>query len=331
MSVRVGLVLGAGGTVGQAYQAGVLAALEQATGWDPRQADRVVGTSAGSITATLLRLGVPTSDIVAYILDRPPTSPAGIAVREQVGRDRPAFPPMGFREALRPWRLPSPRLVGRIARRPWAFRPGVAAVTLLPPGLINIQQHADPLDALTDGGWPEHLWLCVARRTDGGRVVFGRPGSPPAPLAAAVAASCAIPGYFEPVTIGGVEYFDGGVHSSTNADVLRTEQLDLVLVVASMSAAGGLARSADGAIRYATHRRLDREVARLRRGGTTVIRIEPGRRSVAAMGINAMAEGRSTEVLDTAFHETVRYLGRTPIADRLAPIAHHPAAPANRS
>jgi hypothetical protein len=38
----------------------------------------------------------------------------------------------------------------------------------------------------------------------------------------AVAASCAIPGYFAPLDIGGVEYFDGGVRSPTNADVLRS-------------------------------------------------------------------------------------------------------------
>ena len=46
---RVGLVLGAGGIVGQAYHAGVLAAIELDLGWDPREADVIVGTSAGSV------------------------------------------------------------------------------------------------------------------------------------------------------------------------------------------------------------------------------------------------------------------------------------------
>src|SRR3954470_11006049 len=68
---RVGLVLGAGGLVGQAYQAGVLAALEHDLGWDPRTADIVVGSSAGSITATLLRLGVPASDLAAWAVEAP--------------------------------------------------------------------------------------------------------------------------------------------------------------------------------------------------------------------------------------------------------------------
>lgn len=321
MSVRVGLVLGAGGLVGQAYQAGVLAALEQELGWDPRTADRIVGTSAGSVTATLLRLGVPTADLVAYVRDEDPVSPEARAVLDHVGDERPVFPPFDLRDALGRWSLPSPRLIRRIAARPWAFRPSVAAITLLPPGSINVAQHTAALDAAAEGTWPEHLWLCVARRSDGARVVLGRPGSPPATLSAGVAASCAIPGYFEPVTIDGIRYFDGGVYSSTNADVLRTEGLDVVIVVASMSAAGGLARVADGAIRLAAHRRLDREIARLRKAGTTVVRIEPTARSIGAMGLNAMAADRADDVVETAFGGTARYIAREPIAARLAPLA----------
>jgi NTE family protein len=45
---RVGLVLGAGGVVGGAFHSAVLAALQETTGWDPRTADVIVGTSAGS-------------------------------------------------------------------------------------------------------------------------------------------------------------------------------------------------------------------------------------------------------------------------------------------
>ncbi len=68
---RIGLVLGAGGTVGQPYHAGVLAALEHDLGWDPRTAEIIVGTSAGSVTGTLLRLGVPASDLAAWAVEAP--------------------------------------------------------------------------------------------------------------------------------------------------------------------------------------------------------------------------------------------------------------------
>ena len=49
----VGLVLGAGGLVGQAYHSGILAALENDLGWELRTADLVVGASAGALTAAL--------------------------------------------------------------------------------------------------------------------------------------------------------------------------------------------------------------------------------------------------------------------------------------
>ncbi|HEU5148868.1 MAG TPA: patatin-like phospholipase family protein [Iamia sp.] len=159
------------------------------------------------------------------------------------------------------------------------------------------------------------------RRRDGGRVVFGRPGAPRTTLAKAVTASCAIPGYFRPVRIDGVEHVDGGVHSSTNADVLRTEGLDLVVVVSSMSAAGGWAASPDALLRRAVHRRLDREVRRLRRAGTTVVRIEPSARVVRAMGVNAMADDRADEVVQQAFLDTGRRTADPTVARHLAPLA----------
>ena len=54
----VGLVLGAGGVVGGAYHAGALAALAETAGWDARDAEVIVGTSAGSIAAAALRAGL---------------------------------------------------------------------------------------------------------------------------------------------------------------------------------------------------------------------------------------------------------------------------------
>ncbi|MCI3949690.1 MAG: Patatin [Acidimicrobiales bacterium] len=321
---RVGLVLGAGGLVGQAYHAGALAALEHDLGWDPRTADVVVGSSAGSLTGTALRLGVPAMDLAAWAVEAP-LSPEGAPVLGAFGSEPPDLPPFDARSLLRRWRLPAPALVARTARRPWAFRPSVAALTLLPAGQVDITEHADVLDDVIPDEWPEGLWICAARRNDGGRVVFGREGSPPAPLARAVAASCAIPGYFAPVRIGGVSYFDGGVHSPTNADVLARSGLDLVVVVSPMSAAHGRARATDAAMRWSAHNRLERECRRLHDAGTEVVRIEPGRRSVAAMGVNAMADDRAERVVQAAFLETGRHISRGRAAARLAALATRPS------
>jgi NTE family protein len=299
----VGLVLGAGGVVGQAYQAGVLAALQREAGWDARRADLIVGTSAGSVTGAALRVGVPPVDLAASTYGVP-TSKRGGALLKRILPNETPLPVPSLRALLQPWNPPSPALLRRTLRRPWAFRPDVAAMTLLPRGRVDISDRAEALHEMIGDEWPEGLWICAARRTDGARVVFGREGSPRAPLAAAVLASCAIPGYFTPVTIGGIEYFDGGVHSSTNADVLRSQHLDTVVVISSMSATRGRSIGADGLLRWTVHHRLLREIARLEAVGTSVIRLEPGPEARHAMGLWAMAEHRAPRVVEAAYEET---------------------------
>src|ERR1700716_4323160 len=89
---RVRLVLGAGGSVGGAYHAGVLAAIEEATGWKPDSAGIIVGTSAGSIGAGRLRGGLAAADLENLSLRRP-LSPAGAALVARSGpRTRLATP-----------------------------------------------------------------------------------------------------------------------------------------------------------------------------------------------------------------------------------------------
>src|SRR6516165_7701542 len=229
-AASIGLVLGAGGVVGQAYQAGVLAALEREIGWDPRLATVIVGTSAGSVTGAALRVGVPATDLAASLYGVPTSRRGGAILHRILPADSGPLPTPTVRSLFRPWNLPSPALLARTARRPWAFRPEVAAVTLFPAGQIDITERARGLDEHIGALWPDGLRICAVRRSDGARVVFGRPGAPATRLAPAVLASCAIPGYFKPVTIDGTEYMDGGVHSVTNADVLRHDVLDLVLV-----------------------------------------------------------------------------------------------------
>jgi len=321
-SPAVGLVLGAGGVVGQAYQAGVLAALEREAGWDARDASVIVGTSAGSVTGAALRVGVRATDLAASLYGVATSRRGGAILRRILPPDAGPLPTPSVRAVLRPWNLPSPALIVRALRRPLAFRPEVAAMTLVPRGRIDISERARGLDEHIGAHWPDGLRICAVRRTDGARVVFGRPGAPPARLAPAVLASCAIPGYFSPVTIGGAEYVDGGVHSSTNADVLRSEGLDVVVIVSSMSAAHGNAYGADGLLRRTVHRRLEREVARLEEAGTAVIRLEPGAESRRVMGLWAMAEDRGPRVVETAYEETRTRVGATPFLGWLGgPVA----------
>jgi NTE family protein len=253
-------------------------------------------------------------------------SHAGGALLKRIIPDDGPLPVPSVMALLRLWNPPSLALIGRTVRRPLAFRPDVAAMTLLPRGRVDISERARALHEMVGDNWPEGLWICAARRTDGGRVVFGRDGSPLGPLASAVLASCAIPGYFAPISIGDVEYFDGGVHSNTNADVLKTQNLDTVIVVSSMSASGGIAAGPDGLLRWSVHRRLEREIAHLEGAGTTVVRLEPGPETRQAMGLWAMAEHRAPRVVEAAYEETRSRVLSSPFLAGLG--QSHPASAA---
>ena len=314
---RIGLVLGAGGVVGHAFHAGVLSALAEETGWDPRSAEVIVGTSAGSVVSALLRAGLSAEDLAARALDRP-LSPAGQDLVRRAGYARPTIPSRRPRPSG-PLRMAAPGLLAKAALRPWQSRPAAVAAGVLPSGRVPTEMISSGLRPLFPSGWPAPAtWICAVRLDNGRRDVFGRAGAPSAALPDAVAASCAIPGFFSPVTIDGVRYVDGGVHSPTNADVVGRLGLDLVLISSPMSAAGrGLRLSVDGAARAFSGTYLRREVAGLRRRGVTVVAFQPVADDLAVMGVNAMEPSRRGPVTQQVRESTLRRLRRATMRDRL--------------
>ena len=127
---RIGLVLGAGGVAGGAFHAGVLAALADSTGWDPRKAAIVVGTSAGSISGTSLRAGLPAPDLLARAQDRP-LSAEGQRVLSQAGADTGAAPAAAVAAAAGALTWRDARAA---ARRPWLSSPTALIAALFPEG-----------------------------------------------------------------------------------------------------------------------------------------------------------------------------------------------------
>ena len=127
--ITVGLVLSAGGMSGAAHHAGARAGLAEATGWDPRRADVIVGTSAGSSTAVTLRAGLSAPDHAAYYTHRP-LSPEGQTLADRVTTrlDLPDPPASEHRRPANPL-LIARGLFGR--GRP---RPFVAVAGALPDG-----------------------------------------------------------------------------------------------------------------------------------------------------------------------------------------------------
>jgi NTE family protein len=317
---RIGLVLGAGGVAGGAFHAGVLAALAEVTGWDPGTADVIVGTSAGSVAATSLRAGLAPRDMLARATDGP-LSAEGRRLLQKVGP--PGRPPQ-----LRPASRPGPpaqlaAILARAASRPFSARPWALMAGLIPEGAVSTEMISTGIGGLFDVEWPTApLWICAVRQGDGKRVVFGRDATPPVP--AAVAASCAIPGFFTPVIIDGGAYVDGGVHSPTNADLLADKDLglDLVIVSSPMSRTGrGFRLSADEPVRRWSRLLLDGEAVRLRRRGVAVIAFQPTAEDVAVMGVNAMDASRRAAIARQAYESACRRLARPDTKSRLAALA----------
>jgi NTE family protein len=299
---RVGLVLGAGGVVGQAYHSGVLAVLQHDFGFDARSVDVIVGTSAGSITGTLLRLGVSAENLAAWTVKAPLSGDEDV-LRQMAGTPAPELAPFRLWDLLRrPLRVPGPHMVQRAVTRPWLFRPLAAAMTLVAPGRHDIVEQLAALRELEKPEWPEPpLWICAVRRRDGRRVVFGRPGAPEAPIHLAVAASCSVPGYFAPVGIGGHAYVDGGVHSPTNAAILRNRGVDLVLIVSPMSGPAGSRPDVYAASRRHSARLLRREVAALEGTGVRTVVFAPGAAEQRVLGNDMMSRQRLNEVVQASF------------------------------
>ena len=299
---RVGLVLGGGGVVGQAYHSGVLAVLQHDFGLDARAADMIVGTSAGSITGTLLRLGVSAEDLAAWTV-KAPLSGDDDVLRQMAEASIPELAPFRPLEMLRrPLRLPGRHMLARALTRPLQFRPMAAGMALMAPGRHDILEQLAALRELERPEWPRpDLWICAVRRRDGRRVVFGRPGAPEAPIHRAVGASCAVPGYFAPVQIGRHSYIDGGVHSPTNAAVLRGQGLDVVIVIAPMSGPTGWRPGLFPAARRYSERLLQREVRALQADGLRTVVFSPGPGEQQAMGNDMMSRRRLDEVIQQSF------------------------------
>ncbi len=332
-STRVGLVLGGGGAVGVAYHAGALAAIRHDLGWDPRHADVIVGTSAGSLVGALLRLGVPATDIAALQVGGDAWETDESLVRWYA--QRRSFEPFALSNLLRRPRLLGPSAMLGIAGQARHRRFGsLGCLTLLlSDGDETLESDLAPFEEVLGsmlGGepWPtDPLLVCATRRSHCRRTVFGTAGRQ-REFVRAIAASCAVPGYFRPVEIDGEHYVDGGVISATNADVLRREAVDLAIVVSPMTGRG-LGQSLSGAVRRFCRSVLDQEVRRLERAGIEVVVVEPGPEVVAHMSNDFMDEEAAPRIVQEAFLDTGRSLRTMPaLLDLASNERRRPAAAA---
>ncbi len=320
-------MLGAGGVLGGAWLVGALHAIATETGWDPGSAERLVGTSAGSMVGALLASGVPPWFMVAHSAEEDFDGLADAAGEEASEADRSAGAAFRLHRGvpvLGPgsWRL----ALGSLAR-PYRHSPAALIAGWLPHGPVSTEPLKDTVRRACDAPWAPHrgFWAMAVDYRTGRSVAFGRGDAPPAELPDAVAASCAIPGFYRAVEIGGRRYVDGGVRSTSNLDVVARERLDLVVCLNPTSSLHATEPRTLGerlamGMRQASGRRLGAEARRLRAAGTEVVLVQPTVHDLDAMGTNLMSRRRRHRVLMTAVETMTAHLHETPLGERLAAL-----------
>ncbi|MEV6428849.1 patatin-like phospholipase family protein [Nocardia sp. NPDC051463] len=303
-SQRRGLAIGCGGTLGAAWIVAALAATRDVLGWDPREADVLIGTSAGAETVTMLGSGIGVDELIAMQRGTS-TNPILLAhMRSEPGR----FPP-----------LPRPRL-GSL-RLPLRRTESGQALLTAGSGLLPVGR-GDPgwLQQLAERLNPGRTWVphpatrLVAMDYDTGeRVAFGAPDAPETTLGEALRASWAVPGWFPPVSIAGRHFIDGGTGSTASVDLLIPEKLDEVVLLAPMASTGRIPATTPGhflerQLRNRMSAQLDVEVARLRAAGTKVLRVDATAADLAVMGPNFMDGRRRPDTFEHSLHSTRRVL-----------------------
>jgi NTE family protein len=296
------LVLAAGGVLGEAWLSGALAGIEDASGADFRETETLIGTSAGSIVA---------ANLVAGRRPRRPSEglPKSVQTGNGAAKEGRGLSGVGSLAARSAQALTAPLApLALAAGAPAGARVRAAMLARVPSGgrsLAGLQREVASYGPRFDG----RLRVVAVDRESGKRVVFGSPGAPDATVAEAVAASCAVPWIFKPVTIGGRDYVDGGVWSLTNLDVAPAGRGTHILCLNPTAGLAMATSSPLGALRTAARGAEAVEATALRRRGALVKTIAPDSGAASAMGTNLMALGPAQRVLSEGYRQGLELAG----------------------
>lgn len=246
------LVLGGGGVTGVAWELGMIAGLAE-HGLDlTGGADLVVGTSAGSVVGALVTSGEPIEE----------------AYQRQL---RPATAEKSARLGLGLLVKFAAATIG--SRDPQRSLAKIGAIALAAKTIPEHERRAIIASRLTTMDWPtrQRLLITAVAADDGEFIVFDRDAG--VSLVDAVAASCAVPGVWPPVTINGRRHIDGGMRAPANVDLAAG--CDRVLVLAPTMLA------------FRRDARVAAQVAALPPGARAVV-VSPDRAASAAIGRNVL-------------------------------------------
>ncbi len=246
------LVLGGGGVTGVAWEVGVLAGLAD-HGADLTNADLVIGTSAGSVVGVDVRSGLSLAEF--YQVQCSPVQPGEATAK--MGRGVM----IKYAKAVAFTRDPvkAGRRIGSVALK---------ARTESEESRRKVFQARIPIF-----DWPAgKLQITAIDAATGAFTIFDSTSG--VSLIDAVGASCAVPGIWPPVTIGGKRYIDGGMRSATNADLAAGYRR--VVIIAPLTQGFGPIAS------------VGTQIEQLTAQGSEVILISPDKAALLAIGKNVL-------------------------------------------
>jgi NTE family protein len=254
-----------------------------------------VGTSAGSIVAAMLSAGVDPGSRLADMPEQPPLtaaeeaglSPLAKALRLGASVSTSATGPLAsiFLRTSVPG--------GRVLRR--------AALSRVPRGRLSLAELGEEVER-SGAEWDGRLRIAVVELESGRRVMLD--GSDPAiSVPEAVQASCAIPGVFQPLSVDGSSYVDGGAWSTTNLDTAPVGKGTEVLCLNPIGALGARRAGLLSLIGPLSRSQAAIEAAALRQRGARVRVIAPDGESATAMGANLMRQRPRPQVLAAGFDQ----------------------------
>ncbi len=294
---RRAIVLGGGGPVGIAWEVGLLAGMLEA-GCDVRNADYVLGTSAGSFVGSQLAAGRDMRQTYEAILaeERRQSSAADQGHRTPPGGARPAGsggpPPMTRLMQLMTEAAGGQRDAKEVRQELGRF--SLEADTVSEETFIK--SFGRGLSEAAAGAWPKGFACTAVDTASGDFQVWDEAAG--VDLARAVASSCSVPGVFPPITINGRRWMDGGMRSGTNADL--PTGYDKVLVVAVRTNNG------DAAALERSKAALDREIQVVKDSGAAVGLIVPDEASATAFGLNLMDARRRPAAARAGYEQGLR-------------------------
>jgi NTE family protein len=276
MPHNLALVLGGGGSSGNAWMIGIVAGLAEAGIDLPQRADLVIGTSSGANAAAQVLSGIAPADLLAATLVPPPAPPAGAP--------RPQRPPQMDAVFERMRTISAAATSAAELQRAMAAY-GLESDARFPPEVAQ-QRRSLVASRLPSLDWPQKPMLIVTVDAETGELAALDRNSG-VPLADAATAATALPGAGPTHAINGRRYISGGVRSADNADLAASYANVLVLTPFSLRT-GLLPEGQFEGLRRPPGADLASEIETLRRTGSHVQVISLDDTSRTAMGINQM-------------------------------------------